>query len=66
VDAVIVRVEQNANLTAGFWEEGRQSGSWDKTFANYRFARHTISRKEHFLASVLRIFHRFTFHEPHR
>jgi hypothetical protein len=25
VDAVIVRVEQNANLTAGFWEDGRQS-----------------------------------------
>jgi hypothetical protein len=31
-----------------------------------RIARHTISRKEHFLASVLRILHRFTFHEPRR
>jgi hypothetical protein len=31
-----------------------------------RVARHTISRKQHFLASLLRIFHRFTFHEAHR
>ena len=33
---------------------------------NFRLARHTISEKQYFLASVLRIFHRFTFHEPHR
>jgi hypothetical protein len=33
---------------------------------NFRVACHTISRKQHFLASVLRIFHRFTFHESHR
>src|SRR5437763_14974549 len=44
------------------WMVGWQTLRWDY----FTFARHTISRKQHFRPSVLRIVHRFTFYEPHR